>query len=276
MRSMLIATAMCAAALTFSGCSFTISGPCTTLSHQSRAQGCGCDMGDSCDTCSPRQMMNSWKGQPECAGVNFGEGAPCGMESVSMPSMPKMGGRGLFARMASKGQSDCGCDSGSCDGGCGASVAPSMDDCGCGSSACDGGCGGSTGVRGQMGMSIFDRGTDCGGGTEMVSTQGRGIRVPGSRVHGAVANHMGGGNLRGRVASAGCGKFGCGRDGKLCLGCKARGGLGLGKSGGGGFGGRPYSGEIPHTTTASIRCWRRWTRNGSTVRVSLLHNSRTT
>ena len=96
-------------------------------------------------------------------------------------------------------------------------------------------------------MSIFDRGTDCGGGTEMVSTQGRGIRVPGSRVHGAVANHMGGGNLRGRVASAGCGKFGCGRDGKLCLGCKARGGLGLGKSGGGGFGGRPYSGEIPHT-----------------------------
>ena len=102
-------------------------------------------------------------------------------------------------------------------------------------------------------MSIFDRGSSCDDGTQMVSTQGRGIRVPGSRLKGAVGSHMGGGQLRGRVASVGCGKFGCGRDGKLCLGCKARGGLGLGKGGlggglgGSGFGSRPYAGEIPHT-----------------------------
>ncbi|MFT7629827.1 MAG: hypothetical protein ACI87E_000831, partial [Mariniblastus sp.] len=43
-----------------------------------------------------------------------------------------------------------------------------------------------------------------------------------------------GGQLRGRVASHGCGRFGCGREGKLCLSCKAR-------------GGRPTAGEIPHT-----------------------------
>jgi len=189
-------------------------------------------------------MLNSWKGQPECAGVNFGEGAPCGMENVSMP---KLGGRGLFARMGAMGSSDCGCESGTCGGGCG-EVAPSMDDCGCGTSECDGGCGGGQGVRGQLGMSIFDRGSACDDGTEMVSTQGRGIRVPGSRIHGAVANHMGGhmggGHMGGRVASAGCGRFGCGREGKLCLSCKARGGFGMG---GGRLGSRPYAGDIPHT-----------------------------
>ncbi len=237
MRSLLIATAMCAAALTFSGCSFTISGPCTSLSHQSRLQGCGCSGGDSCGTCN--QM-------PECGGVNFGEGAPAGMANFgskikSMMPAPSLGS------MVSTASATCG---GSCGG------------------SCDGGCGGGAGGNG-MGLSLFETGSECsgpggscglgnlglGGGGRLggkLAGQGggllaNGVPVPGSRLHGAVAGRLHGGG------SHGCGRFGCGRNGKLCLSCRARGlrgGAGAGRLGGlsGPFSGPlPYAGEIPHT-----------------------------
>ncbi|MFK7770263.1 MAG: hypothetical protein AB8B55_23840 [Mariniblastus sp.] len=199
MRSLLIATAMCAAALTFSGCSFTVSGPCTTLSHQSRIQGCGCQGDDSCGTCNM---------QPECAGANFGDGAPAGMANIgsrlrSMMPAPSMG--------AASCDGDCG---GGCDGDCG------------------GGMLGGNGMGGNgMGMRMFDSGSEC----ETVSTDGgagllsRGIRVPSGRLKGAIAGHLG-------SHARGCGRFGCGREGKLCLSCRARGGL---------FNRQPS--EIPHT-----------------------------
>lgn len=188
MRSLMIATAMCAAALTFTGCSFTVSGPCTSLSHQARLGDCGCQ-GGSCATCGPTQLMNSCKGQPECGTVNFGDGAPCGLEGASLG--------GLFRGSA-------------CDGGCGG---------GCGS------CSGS-GVTGQLGMRRFDRGTacandgcgDCATGNCSGGLLGGGIRVPGSRVRGAM------GSLGSRSANRGCGRFGCGRDGKLCMTCRVRSG----------------------------------------------------
>ena len=243
MRSLLIATVMCAAALTFSGCSFTISGPCTSLSHQSRLQGCGCSGGDSCGTCN--QM-------PECEGVNFGEGAPAGMANFgskikSMMPAPSLGS------MVSTASATCGGNcGGSCDGGCGGggngmglSIFETGSECvGQGGSCALGnfGLGGGGGLAGQGGGLLANGGRLAGQGGGLLAN---GVPVPGSRLHGAVAGRLHGGG------SHGCGRFGCGRNGKLCLSCRARGlrgGAGvLGGLSGPFSGPRPYAGDIPHT-----------------------------
>lgn len=272
MRSLLIATAMCAAALTFTGCSCTVSGPCNSLSHQSRLLGCGCKQGvdcDSCTSCSPRQLIGSWRGQPECCGVNVGDGAPCGLENVSLRRPAK----GLLSRLGGNKTNPCGCESGDCS--CEqapattviAAPAQSTSDCGCASQTCDGGCGRS---RSQLSLGLFGRSSacsqdcdgDCGpncNNIETVSTQGglfgraSAMRFAGSRTQGGIATRMQGAGGRG------CGRFGCGREGKLCLTCKARSGLGLGANTGCASGNcgrcnscrsrfeRPYAGEIPRT-----------------------------
>lgn len=163
MRSLLIATAMCAAALTFTGCSCTVSGPCNSLSHQSRLLGCGCKQGvdcDSCTSCSPRQLIGSWRGQPECCGVNVGDGAPCGLENVSLRRPAK----GLLSRLGGNKTNPCGCESGDCS--CEqapattviAAPAQSTSDCGCASQTCDGGCGRS---RSQLSLGLFGRSSAC-------------------------------------------------------------------------------------------------------------------
>ena len=242
MRSLLIATAMCVAALTFTGCSFTVGGPCNSFTHKSRIKGeCGCAKTAACDSCtetcadgccgdscSPGKLMGSWKGQPECGGVNFGQGAPCGMENVTA-NRP-----GLLSKLGSKrASSACGCVEGDCSCESAMQVAPSISNCGCGSGACDGGCGRSR-TKPNLGMRLFERGSECSGdcggacggdcgAMSMVGTQGgllgrgNGMRAPGSRIAGRMQS-----------GSRGCGRFGCGRDGKLCLSCKARSGLGLG------------------------------------------------
>ena len=77
-----------------------------------------------------------------------------------------------------------------------------------------------------MGMRLFERGSACKdkscGGCGKRGCRGGKIAA---RVHGAGGA---GGRVRGAIAShaghRGCGRFGCGRDGKLCLSCRARGG----------------------------------------------------
>lgn len=215
MRFLLLATAVCVAAVSFTGCSFTISGPCNSFTHQSRLAGdCGCGGLDSCGTCGPNRLLGSMRGQQaECGSTNFGDGAPCGMESLGLPVMPRL--RNAFSRGA-----DCGCGDAGC-GGCGETTM--IGDCGC-DGGCDGGCGDAMYDSGVAQAGLFSDG----------------IRVPGSRIHSALANRSHA--LGSRVgAHMGCGRFGCGREGKLCLGCKARGAGLLGRL-------HPKAGEIPHTT----------------------------
>lgn len=352
MRSLLIATAMCVAALTFTGCSLTVGSPCHSLCQPNCPTSCcgtsdcedsncgsesecpdqGCqDSGcDGCSTCGPKRNLRNWKLQPECSGVDFGEGAPCGMETMTA----RRPARGLLARIGAGGsRSACGCEAGDCS--CESApmvaapveVAPSMTDCGCDSGSCDSGCGEARSGLGLFGRSagcgddcdgsacggacggtrartgLFSRGTACatncdgnacGGACGAPQTraglfsrgQGCGSDCDGSACGGACGGTagqaglfgrggmgaqgpMGGrmaghhGQMRGAMyggaapAANGCGRFGCGRSGKLCLTCKARHGLGLGHHGTCGNGtcgrcklcknGMPYAGQVPHT-----------------------------
>lgn len=211
MRSLLMTTALLAVAVMSTGCSFTVSTPCTTFSHQSRLTGeCGCGAGESC-------------GQPECAGVDFGEGMPAGFESFSTPTpAPSMGPAPAMASEAA----DCGCDS--CAD---AMPAESMTS--------------PVSTDGPMAVGMQGGGLLGGGGL----TQGGGLLGGGGAMQG------GGGGLLGKLSSGhgGCGRFGCGRSGKLCFGCKAKsrfGGIRGAGGGGGMLGGghtKPYGGDIPHT-----------------------------
>ncbi|HMP80620.1 MAG TPA: hypothetical protein PKD54_14290 [Pirellulaceae bacterium] len=58
----------------------------------------------------------------------------------------------------------------------------------------------------------------------------------------ALAGGLGGG-FGGR-SGLGCGRFGCGRNGALCMGCRMRGGRN-----------HPYGGEIPHTDPYAYAGW---------------------
>lgn len=255
MRSLLIASAMCAMALTFTGCSFTVSGPCTSLTHQSRLRGCGCMNDECCQTCTPGPAIQSCQGQPECPCTdccdNGGVGvvgstnrpgllsrmgsrncdgdcgptcpADCGCEGGMRTRERRPAGGGLFSNFSSRAA--CGCESGT---DCSCDVAgSSMGDCGCGDGACDGGCG----RGGLFGNGMFGNGM-LGSGNRMGGMSGG--MMGGGNNGGLLGSHARGGKIRG------CGRFGCGRDGKLCLTCHARKGLGHGRQ-------RSTAGEIPHT-----------------------------
>jgi hypothetical protein len=51
MRSLLIATAICAAVVSLTGCTFTVSGPCNSFTHQARIKACGCNGEVACNAC---------------------------------------------------------------------------------------------------------------------------------------------------------------------------------------------------------------------------------
>ena len=169
--------------------------------------------------------------QPECTGVNFGEGAPAGFSG--MPNLAGVGGGKLRGRLSTIG---CG-KGGNCDGGCeGGCETAAEEDCGCDSGACgdetyvttDGG------LMGRLGMGLFQKGSKCETGCEDGSC-GLGSGMMMNRA-GAVRAAVGS-----KVPTMGCGRFGCGRDGKLCLSCNGKlkgliGGITP-----------PQRGSIPHT-----------------------------
>ena len=140
-----------------------------------------------------------------------------------------------------------GCSTGGCStGGCGAGVidgcgeagctdcqVPQASECSCGGGGCAGCLSGihggapggyASGLQNtSMALSLFDRGSKCGGGAgcKLGGCKLGGCKLGGCKLGGCLLGRggLGQGGLRGHL---GCGKFGCGRLG-LCLACRARG-----------------------------------------------------
>ena len=207
--------ALLAVAVMSTGCSFTISTPHTTLSHQSRIQGaCGCGAGETCN-------------QPECSGVDFGQGMPAGFESFASPapSVPTT---------ACGGTADCGCDS------CG--------DAGMSQVSTDGPMFGGGAGR-LLGGGVLGGGPLSGGGVGKL----RGIGLGGGSA-GLGCGRFGCGRsgklCMGCLAKSRFGGLGGGLGGGRLHGGRLHGGGLHGAGGLGGAGGhtKPYGGEIPHTS----------------------------
>lgn len=153
-------------------------------------------------------------------------------------------------------------------------------DCGCGSTGCTDGSCGTGGTGGVLGGGFMRGGllsggvaqgsvgcNDCNGG---IDGMGQGLSLPalgggmfaqgyestaacstgdcnGGYADGGVApvgGLLGAGGMIGGGHQLGCGHFGCGTNGRLCLGCRLKGAMGLrGRR----AGQHPYGGEIPHT-----------------------------
>ncbi len=330
MRSLLIATAICAAVVSLTGCTFTVSGPCNSFTHQARIKACGCNGNVACNTCETAETTQEPAAEEDAAACDpcaqprkvgllrnmfpcktdaceetaceeeaceeeVCEDDSCGGKGIAIPRV----GKNLMNKLGSMDlmKSKCGCETDAC--GCEetaeeAKPAPAIADCGCKSGACD------TGCRGAR-VGILDRVTACkdnscasdceaaeGEGCDDGCSNGllgrmNGISVPGSRLAGM----MQGGIMQTAmnqqvpiVDAAGadcCGRFVCGRDGKRCMTCRAKTGMGLGNGMGNGSGignglgmrshmgcgngtcgqcssclskfrnGRPYAGQMPHT-----------------------------
>ncbi len=155
MRSLLMATALCAVVVMLTGCSFTVNTPCTKISHQSRLNGCGCGAGDSCNSCETAArpgLMSRFGGKANCATGDCGAPAP------------------------TMSASSCGCGGADCGPTCG----DGSTDCGCKGSA---DCGSSTGglfgflksnsIGGSMGMRLGETGSEC---TDGCGRSGCGLR----------------------------------------------------------------------------------------------------
>ena len=72
MRSLLIATAICAAVVSLTGCTFTVSGPCNSFTHQARIKACGCDGKVACNACETAEAS-----QTPCAEEEAADCDPC-------------------------------------------------------------------------------------------------------------------------------------------------------------------------------------------------------
>lgn len=184
MRSLLLASAMCAMALTLTGCSFTVSGPCNsgrcnTFTKQSRLRACKTD--DCCQTCTTECESDCSTGC--CDGA-------CGLRMKRPGLMSRMGNQGCdgvcgptcpddcprTSVLARRRATNCGCSSAqSCgcttggDCGCETTSPVATTDCGC-----DGGtdCGGARPRRTMGGLlgswkakqqcNSCESGSDCG------------------------------------------------------------------------------------------------------------------
>ncbi len=252
MRSNLSAALLGAAVLVvFSGCgTFRIAGPCKSITRDCNGSQCQVVIKDNCRGWLRNSLFggnSGCDGSADCGGCgsceqNYDNGIP----TLRVPGIsPCMFGRNengsarrsrlLGRRSCDCDSADCGCDSNdSCGGECGCS-----DNCGCsetGGGSCD--CGTSDGTftggyqEGYGG--VYDEGYGYEGGYE-----------GGYDAGGHAEGTFDGGAMRSRrapvrsVASRGCGRFGCGEGGHICLTCRLRGGIGGGNGighGGNGIG----------------------------------------
>ena len=67
MRSLLIATAICAAVVSLTGCTFTVSGPCNSFTHQARIKACGCNGNVACNTCETAETTQEPAAEEDAA-----------------------------------------------------------------------------------------------------------------------------------------------------------------------------------------------------------------
>ncbi len=255
-----------------SGCDS--SGACST--------GCGCDggavttnCGDGCCDSSGGRCSTGLQGQlgnrlmggaggnccDSFGGCDSSSGCASGCDSsagcgTGCDGSTGCGQRGLLGGLfgGSNGCSDGSCGAGqSCNSGGRAGRFGSggiLSGTGGGASGCnDGSCGGGLlgGGSGMAGGNGFGNGSGYGGGNGGSQAYcDPGIGLVGGQ-EGGWASPIG-------SAMGGCGQFGCGKGGRLCLGCRLRGAFGLGQGaglrghlGGGLQGNHPYGGSIPHT-----------------------------
>ncbi len=103
---------------------------------------------------------------------------------------------------------------------------------------------GSCGIGGDRGGGLFS-GNACRDGA---CSGGRGLGAGGGMFAQGYSDAGGAGNgialAGGAGAGLGCGRFGCGRNGRLCSSCRMRGGRN-----------HPYGGEIPHTDPYMYGGW---------------------
>jgi hypothetical protein len=248
----------CGSSCDSSGCGS--SGACSS--------GCGCD-GGSCDSSGGR-CSTGFQGQlgsrvmggaggnccDSSCGCDSGSGCTTGCDSsagcgTGCNGSTGCGQRGLLGGLfgGSSGCSDGSCGAGQCGGSGGRFGSGGiLSGIGGGGSGCsDGSCGGGLlgGGNGFGNGGGFNAGSGGGyGGSQAYCDPG--VRLAGGQ-EGGWASPIG-------SAMGGCGQFGCGTGGKLCLGCRLRGAFGLGQGaglrghmGGGLQGNHPYGGSIPHT-----------------------------
>lgn len=217
MRSIYTAVALCAVTLMMTtGCAFKISGPCKSLTHSCNGPNCKLTIEDNCFGWLRNALFGCAGGSCNAATASLSD---CGCEDSSCSG-------GCYPSPFNGGGSTCR------DGGCSlklpslrlpapalfagqglASCSAPSGDCGCGDSGC-GGCqsGGMSGLF-TGGMPVGESAcNDC----EM------GMRLP------RPAKLFGGLGMPSGVGFRGCGKFGCGGGGKLCLPCRMKGGNGIG------------------------------------------------
>ncbi|MEZ6096670.1 MAG: hypothetical protein R3C03_20985 [Pirellulaceae bacterium] len=257
MRSVKVCFLLAAVALMGTGCRVTVSqtGDC-----------CGVMPGDRCSTQFQDRCVNGLfrpfaglRGAACDAGCDAGCDTGCGIGMVAS-------GCGCNGGVVGQG---CGCDGGSVDCGCGGAVSTG---CGC-EGTVDAGCGCNglslgTGLRGRfggMGMACGSCGSDSCNGFCGESASGlAGLTLP--RLGGG--QMMAGGCSIGDCSTGdcgvslagyqdgygmGCGHFGCGEGGRLCMSCRLKGMLGrrglIRKAipGNGMAANHPYGGMVPHT-----------------------------
>lgn len=218
------------------GCDATTSQGCGCDSSAT-GSGCGCDSGaGGCDSGS--------------CGCDSGGRFSTGLQS-------RLFGGGLFrgGLRSRLGGGDCGCETGSGDCGCGAPAGVIGGGSGC--ADCGSGFGGALAGGGLVGGGLAGgglagRGLVGGGcpdgscGPGMMNVHGepvymdQGFSLASGGAMGGMVGHAGG--------ALGCGQFGCGVGGRLCLGCRIKNGFGgRGLRAYGPQASHPYGGQIPHT-----------------------------
>ena len=216
MRSLLIATAVCAAVVSLTGCTFTVSGPNNSFTHQARIKA-----RDTCETAEVSEAPGATEEAADCdpsakqrkVGL-LSNMFPCKSEACAEDACAEeacadglLAGNGIAIPRVGKNLMD---KIGSID--LKKSEACAEEAC---EDACDARC--SEGLLGRM----------------------NGISMPSGRLAGIM---QGQGVLSQHVPivdAAGadcCGHFGCGRDGKRCVSCRAKMSFGNGMGLGNGMG----------------------------------------
>ncbi|MEQ1902578.1 MAG: hypothetical protein ABL888_00165 [Pirellulaceae bacterium] len=248
MRSTLFCSALCLVALLASGC-------CVNVSRS----------GD----CGPDRCSTGFQNRIFGGGLFRGAGQNCGCDGGAVGGCGTNGGVSNGCGANGGIMNGCGAN-GRLLNGCGANGNIS-DGCGCNGGVSNG-CGCNSGGRGCASLGGANGGCgcgDCGGSGAGLAGGGigGGLNLPGlgggmggGMGDGAFGGGMGDGGVALAGFSGGCGRFGCGTNGRYCLGCRlknlssgGRGGSGSGSGllhkmvPNGMAGNHPYGGQLPHT-----------------------------